>query len=149
MRSPSLRLVGALAGAIVLLAAGPGGTAGASPETTRYVVVLAGTATEEGFALAGTQQAVAALVTTAGGTVTRDLSKQIGVLAVESPNALFDEDAARVGAGRGRRRGLQVEGLSQHRGGTRLRDDGRGGTGRQRQQPVRRVPGAMPARRTS
>jgi hypothetical protein len=91
MRNRALRLVVAFAGLATLLLVGTGGTAGASPQTTRYVVVLNGTATEDGFALAGSQQAVTALVATAGGTVTRDLSQQIGVLVVESPNALFDE----------------------------------------------------------
>jgi subtilisin family serine protease len=91
MGNRALRLAVAVAGLVTLLAAGTGGTAGASPETTRYVVVLAGTATEDGFALAGTREAALALVATAGGAVTRDLSRQIGVLVVESPNALFDE----------------------------------------------------------
>ena len=91
MKNRALRLVVVVAGLATLLIAGTGGTAGASPQMTRYVVVLNGTATEDGFAVAGTQQAVTALVGTAGGTVTRDLSEQIGVLVVESPNALFDE----------------------------------------------------------
>ncbi len=79
-------------GLIVLAAAilaMPFGTAGASTGTTRYTVVLAGTATETGFDLAGTHDAALQLVAAAGGTVTMDLSKQIGVLAVESANALF------------------------------------------------------------
>ncbi|HEV3480570.1 MAG TPA: S8 family serine peptidase [Gaiellaceae bacterium] len=69
-----------------------GATAGSgSVELTRYTVVLAGTETADGFALAGTSQAALALVTSAGGTVVHDLSAQIGVLIVDSPNALFDE----------------------------------------------------------
>src|SRR3712207_990457 len=55
------------------------------------MVVLNGTATDTGFALAGTREAALALVATAGGKVAVDLSKQIGVLVVDSPNALFDE----------------------------------------------------------
>jgi subtilisin family serine protease len=66
-----------------------GGPASASQASTRYVVVLAGTAREDGFAPAGTKQAALALVATSGGTVVNDLSSQIGVLVVDSPNALF------------------------------------------------------------
>jgi subtilisin family serine protease len=65
--------------------------AGADTGITRYNVVLAGTATDDGFALAGTRNAALALVASAGGTVVNDLSRQIGVLTVESPNALFAE----------------------------------------------------------
>jgi subtilisin family serine protease len=83
------RLVFVLAALVVLLAL-PSAATGASA-STRYVVALAGTESSDGFTLAGTQQAVAALVTAAGGAVTLDLSKQIGVLVVDSPNALFDE----------------------------------------------------------
>ncbi len=63
----------------------------ASADTTvkRYTVVLAGTETETGFNLAGTSLEVSALISAAGGTVTIDLSRQIGVLAVESSNSLF------------------------------------------------------------
>jgi subtilisin family serine protease len=60
-----------------------------SSVTTRYTVVLAGTATETGFDLAGTKEAVTALVALAGGTVTMDLSRQIGVLGVDSANSQF------------------------------------------------------------
>ena len=67
--------------------AGSGSVGGA--QLTRYTVVLAGTATQDGFALAGTREAALALVTAAGGTVTNDLSKQIGVLGVESANPLL------------------------------------------------------------
>jgi subtilisin family serine protease len=74
-----------------LLLAPLSSTAGADTGVTRYTVVLAGTATEDGFALAGARQAVTTLVATAGGTVALDLSSQIGVLIVDSPNALFDE----------------------------------------------------------
>jgi subtilisin family serine protease len=74
-----------------LLLAPLSSTAGADTGVTRYTVVLAGTATDDGFALAGARQAVTTLVATAGGTVALDLSSQIGVLIVDSPNALFDE----------------------------------------------------------
>ena len=68
-----------------------GGTASASATATRYVVVLAGQQTTSGFQATGTQAAIQAEVTRAGGTVVNDLSKQIGVLIVDSPNALLDE----------------------------------------------------------
>ena len=77
-------LIGALLVALALVVA-PAGPANSG--TTRYVVVLAGTSTEDGFALAGTREAALALVTTAGGTVVHDLSSQIGVLVVDSPNS--------------------------------------------------------------
>jgi lantibiotic leader peptide-processing serine protease len=86
------RLIAALLAIGVLLAAAPlSGVATADAGMTRYNVVLAGTATEDGFALAGTKQAVLTLVTAAGGSVVHDLSGQIGVLTVDSPNALFDD----------------------------------------------------------
>ena len=75
-----------LAGALLAM---PFSTAGAGTGVTRYTVVLAGTATEDGFALSGTREAALALVASAGGKVTMDLSRQIGVLGVESSNALF------------------------------------------------------------
>ncbi|MDP9491505.1 MAG: S8 family serine peptidase [Actinomycetota bacterium] len=77
--------------ALVLASATAGNGNIGGTELTRYTVVLAGTATDDGFALAGTRQAVLALVAAAGGTVANDLSSQIGVLVVDSPNALFDE----------------------------------------------------------
>jgi subtilisin family serine protease len=53
------------------------------------VVVLAGQQGDGGFELAGTSQAVLSVVQSAGGTVTADLTRQVGVLVVESSNALF------------------------------------------------------------
>jgi subtilisin family serine protease len=82
---------GLLAAALVLVLTPFSPPAAADTDVTRYTVVLAGTATEDAFAGAGTREAVLALVASAGGTVTLDLSRQIGVLGVESPNALFDE----------------------------------------------------------
>jgi len=83
-----------LAAGVLTLAVGlvvtPFGTATTSTAGVKnYTVVLAGVATDDGFALAGTQDAVAALVTAAGGTVTLDLSRQIGVLGVASANPTF------------------------------------------------------------
>jgi hypothetical protein len=79
-----------LAASALMLAgatAGSGNIGGA--EFTRYNVVLAGTATADGFALAGTREAALALIASAGGTVRGDLSAETGVLVVESSNALF------------------------------------------------------------
>jgi subtilisin family serine protease len=56
--------------------------------TKRYVVVLAGTESADGSVTVD-RSAALALVATAGGVVQNDLSRQIGVLMVESPNALF------------------------------------------------------------
>src|SRR5687767_2723132 len=56
--------------------------------TERYVVVLAGTEAAGGF-VAVDRAAALALVQTAGGLVQNDLSSQVGVLMVESTNALF------------------------------------------------------------
>jgi hypothetical protein len=79
------------ASALVLAGATAGTSSVGGVELTRYTVVLAGVATEDGFALAGTREAALALVSAAGGTVVHDLSGQIGVLIVDSPNALLDE----------------------------------------------------------
>ena len=83
--------IGAVLAAVVLGALPFAGAATASADTTRYVVVLAGTETESGFQLAGLHSVVLGLVTTAGGTVVNDLSSQIGVLVVDSANATFAE----------------------------------------------------------
>jgi subtilisin family serine protease len=77
--------------AIALTALAFGGiqAAGAGTNGTslqRYNVVLSGTMTEDGFAAAGNVAAVKALISTAGGAVTFDLSRQIGVFVVEAAN---------------------------------------------------------------
>ncbi len=51
--------------------------------------MLAGVQGDEGFAATGTAAAVTAAVTAAGGTVANDLSRQVGVLVVESSAAGF------------------------------------------------------------
>ena len=84
------------AAALAVFAVGlAGATAGSGSigdaKMTRYDVVLTGTATDSGFALSGTRDAALALVAAAGGTVVNDMSKEIGVLTVDSPNTLFDE----------------------------------------------------------
>ena len=71
------------------------GLAGAVPSATgaagseRYIVVLAGVQGDEGFTATGTAAAISAAVNAAGGTVANDLSKQIGVLVVESAATSF------------------------------------------------------------
>ena len=86
------RVIAVLAGVVLTLGLLPaGGGADTTSETKRYTAVLAGTPTADGFDLAGDQATVLALVSSAGGTVTNDLSRQIGVLAVESANPLFAE----------------------------------------------------------
>ena len=87
MRHAKKLVLVAIAAALVLT---PFSTpAAADTGVTRYTVVLAGTATEDGFDVAGTREAALDLIAAAGGTVTLDLSRQIGVLGVESSNALF------------------------------------------------------------
>jgi subtilisin family serine protease len=86
------RLVAVVVGVLVSFAFLPaGGAANTTAAAKRYTVVLAGTATQNGFSLTGQKDAVLALVSSAGGTVTNDMSAEIGVLAVESENGLFDE----------------------------------------------------------
>src|SRR5688500_1850271 len=64
--------------------------AGAQASTSRgYLVVLAGTQTASGFDAVGSDAQIAAALRAAGGTVTNDLSAQIGVLAVASSNLAF------------------------------------------------------------
>jgi lantibiotic leader peptide-processing serine protease len=82
--------VAALAAMVVACLAGaiPGSSSSAAG-SQRYLVVLAGTQGSDGFALAGTKQAVSTAVTAAGGTIATDLSRQIGVLVAESTSAVF------------------------------------------------------------
>ena len=63
--------------------------ADAAAQTVRYVVVLKGTMGTDGFTAAGDVSLVKGLITTAGGAVKIDLSRQIGVLVVDSGNAAF------------------------------------------------------------
>jgi subtilisin family serine protease len=85
-------LIAALAA--VVLAGLAGAVPNASSSTAlgssqRYIVVLAGVQGDESFAATGTSEGVSAAVAAAGGTVANDLSKQIGVLVVESSSATF------------------------------------------------------------
>jgi subtilisin family serine protease len=79
------------ASALVLVGATVGSGNVGTVTVKQYTVVLAGTATNDGFQLAGTKSAVLNLVASAGGTVTLDLTRQIGVLYADSPNTSFDE----------------------------------------------------------
>jgi len=94
-----LRLFAVAAAAAVCLGALPlaGGTATASTGATKnYLVVFNGDYALDGtYALGGNyalyHDYALSLVSGAGGTVTSDLSKQIGVMVVQSTNALFAE----------------------------------------------------------
>jgi subtilisin family serine protease len=80
-----------LAVAAALLAATLPGAAVGTEATTRYLVVLAGEETPDGFQAAGSATAIQALVASAGGRVASDLSQQIGVVVAESSLAGFDQ----------------------------------------------------------
>jgi subtilisin family serine protease len=73
-----------------LVAPGASGSALGTAATSRYIVVLAGQETADGFQTTGSQTAVQALVASAGGRIANDLSAQIGVVVAESPLAGFD-----------------------------------------------------------
>ncbi len=84
--------IAALAAVVLAGLAGAVPTASSSTDlaqSQRYLVVLAGVQGDQGFAATGTAAAVNAAVAAAGGTVANDLSKQIGVLVVESSAASF------------------------------------------------------------
>ncbi len=87
------RLLFVLSAVIVALGVAPAGAGGESGtlQSTRYIVVLAGTQTESGFELAGTHAAAVSLVSSAGGAVANDLTRQIGVLVAESSSPAFAE----------------------------------------------------------
>lgn len=77
----------ASAATLGISAAGDRQAVRAETVTQRYMVVLAGSMTESGFDAVGDVAAVRTLIATAGGTVVRDLSAQIGVLVADSPTA--------------------------------------------------------------
>ncbi len=93
MRARTTKALLAAAAAVVLAGlAGAVPTASSSTDLTqsqRYLVVLTGVQGDEGFTATGTATAVNAAVAAAGGSVANDLSKQIGVLVVESSSASF------------------------------------------------------------
>jgi subtilisin family serine protease len=88
--------VGCLAAVVALGALPLASATGSTVETKRYVVVFNATQAVDGtFALGGSyalnHDYALSLVRSAGGTVAADLSRQIAVMVVDSPNALFDE----------------------------------------------------------
>jgi subtilisin family serine protease len=90
-RRRAFSLVAAIALAAALL---PGSVLAQSAETKRYLVVFGGEYALDGsYALGGNYAlnhgAALAAVEAAGGTVANDLSKQIGVMVVDSANAQF------------------------------------------------------------
>ena len=88
MRKCVLAAIASAALIATLVVVPAGAVTGASQ---RYVVVLAGQQGDGGFVANGAVATVKTLVTSAGGTVANDLSRQIGVLVVESANpALAD-----------------------------------------------------------
>jgi subtilisin family serine protease len=86
-----MRLISVLLAAAMSLAlaasASAAGTAQVAPD--RYTVLLDGVQTGDGFDAVATPAAVRRAVATAGGTVLRDLSRQVGVLVVSSPSPAF------------------------------------------------------------
>jgi lantibiotic leader peptide-processing serine protease len=99
VRRGSVRLI-AIFGLAALLAVAVGAVrftdaAANTVSVKRYNVVFEGSATTSGFSVAGGRDAALALVTSAGGTVVHDLTKQIGVVTAVSANPAF---ASVVGA---------------------------------------------------
>jgi hypothetical protein len=68
---------------VLLVAPAGAGTARIAPN--RYVVLFAGTQGAAGFQFTQTRAAALAAVKAAGGTVTRDLSRQIGLVVMHAP----------------------------------------------------------------
>jgi lantibiotic leader peptide-processing serine protease len=82
--------IAALAAALLAGVAGAVPSSSSSAAGTQgYLVVLAGTQETDGFATTGSQAAIKAAVTAAGGSIANNLSKQIGVLYVHSASATF------------------------------------------------------------
>lgn len=89
-RVPRLRsAIAALALASALVAVPAAGGDDTGTEATRYTVVLAGEQTGDGFVSDVDTDDVVALIETLGGTITADLTDQIGVLIVESTEDAF------------------------------------------------------------
>jgi lantibiotic leader peptide-processing serine protease len=88
----TVRMTAAIVGLLVALGTVHLGTATADTrDTTRYIVVLKGNVGAKGFT-GGDAVRAEATVTSAGGEVAIDLSRQIGVLVVDSANADFAAD---------------------------------------------------------
>ena len=92
--STRLRRGAAVLAALVLTGSMAIGASAASDAVARYLVVFDGTYALDGsYALGGdyalNHQYALSIVEAAGGSVTNDLSKQIGVMIVEASNANF------------------------------------------------------------
>ena len=87
MRPLATSFIAALATLALASSASAAGTAQLAAD--RYTVLLPGTQTGDGFDAAAAPAAVRGAVAAAGGTVVRDLSRQVGVLVVSSPSAQF------------------------------------------------------------
>jgi subtilisin family serine protease len=90
----ALRRLGVLAAALALAASMAVNVSASSSATERYLVVFNGSYALDGsYALGGNyalnHEYALGLVQAAGGTVSADLSKQIGVMVVESANSAF------------------------------------------------------------
>jgi subtilisin family serine protease len=100
MRRTLSRSIAVLVFALVATVPVVGGPPAGAADTTRYLVLYAGTQNADGsFELGGDFEAnygaALALVESAGGSVVHDLAAQIGAMVVESDNALF-ADALRA-----------------------------------------------------
>jgi subtilisin family serine protease len=85
-------IAAALAASALVLAGATAGSGSVGDVTVKhYTVVLDGAATDDGFALAGSLGTALNLVSANGGEVSLDLSRQIGVLFVDSANPYFAE----------------------------------------------------------
>jgi lantibiotic leader peptide-processing serine protease len=86
-----MRLFATILTAVLTLALASSASAAGTAQiaSDRYTVLLAGTQTGDGFEAAAAPAAVRSAVSAAGGTVVRDLSRQVGMLVVTSPSPAF------------------------------------------------------------
>jgi subtilisin family serine protease len=75
--------------ALAALMAAPAGAGTAKIASDRYIVLFTGHQQEAGFKLSHARQTAAATVAASGGTVLRDLTREIGAMVVQSPDAGF------------------------------------------------------------
>jgi subtilisin family serine protease len=98
VRRGSVRLIAILAlAALLAVAVGAVRFTDAAANTVsveRYNVVFEGSVTTSGFSVDGGRDAALALVTSAGGTIVHDLTKQIGVVTAVSANPAFASTVA-------------------------------------------------------
>ena len=83
------RFVAAVLAVAALVAPASFSTARAAASETTYIVLFSGVQTQSGFQMTGTKAQALALVSSAGGTVAADLTRQIGTLIVKSANPTF------------------------------------------------------------